>query len=350
MDHANELHVLKRRTVRTALAAAYYDGIARYLASRPYGLAYDVTSATASAPAGGTADVRVRLTNRGKRASTGWTLEARMVPRVPVYDGSPKRGTLLAQTRLPDGLAPGASIDASLLGIPMPSRAGDWLLKLDVRLPSGSLGDHGVVGPQLPITTTSVSATPDPTAPPPPDPTTLRPRPTRPLRLRPTRPASLRPLPTRPPRPTRPPCPRRWAARSRPMTRGSDRPGRLSRLPCSCAGAPGVSACRTTRSRASSARAAPGTGASERRGGAAPCEPSTSDPIRPWAWPARSATSTDRPEGSPGRYCRDPSRGPRWDSWTLESTRPHASMAIRVPASGRACTAADPSPSTIAIR
>lgn len=170
MDHPNELKELTTPAVRNALATAYFDGIVTWLAKRAFGLRYDVLSAPTTVQTGSTADYGMQLTNRGNTASSGWILEARMVSQVPgqPYDGSPVRGTLIAQTPIPDGLAPGASVNVALDGVPVPSVAGNWLVKFDVRLPSGgTLQDHGVVGPQLALATTD----PAPPANPSPEPT-----------------------------------------------------------------------------------------------------------------------------------------------------------------------------------
>lgn len=166
MDHPNELAVLNTPAVRAALAAAYYDGIVQWLAKRAYGLRYDVLSAPESLEVGTPADYTMRLTNRGNQSSSGWILEARMVAAVPgqPYDGSPVRGTLVAQTTIPDGLAPGQSVEIALPGVPTPTVGGRWQVKFDVRLPgnAGTLQDHGVVGPQLALTTTEPAPLPSP--------------------------------------------------------------------------------------------------------------------------------------------------------------------------------------------
>jgi hypothetical protein len=55
---------------------------------------------------------------------------------------------------VPDGLAPGSSVEVTLPAVPLPDTVGEWLLKLDVKLPDGdALSKHGVVGPQLRIDT-----------------------------------------------------------------------------------------------------------------------------------------------------------------------------------------------------
>jgi len=154
LDWPSEHRVLTSRSGRTAVAAAYFDGIARYLAWRPYGLRYKILDAPRTVAPGGTAAVRVRLTNRGQRTSSGWKLVARVAPKVARYDGRPKRGEVVARVAIPDGLRPGQSVEVRLPGIPMPSTTGKWLLKLDTKLPGhDTLSKHGVVGPQLRVDT-----------------------------------------------------------------------------------------------------------------------------------------------------------------------------------------------------
>lgn len=154
IDWPSEHRILGRRSGRTAIAAAYFDGIARYLRWRPFGLRYEVLDAPVSAAPGAGVAVTLRLTNTGARASKGWRLVARIVPAVPRYDGRPGRGDVVAAMAVPDGLARGESLDLVLADIPLPGRAGEWLVKIDVRRPGGvDLSRHGVVGPQLRVRT-----------------------------------------------------------------------------------------------------------------------------------------------------------------------------------------------------
>lgn len=150
MDHPNELHVLSRAEVRTALAAAFFDGIARFLSTRRLAAGYELLDVPSEARAGGTFDAALRLENHGTAASKGWVLEARAVPRVPgPYYARPARGRLLASIPVPDGLAPGASADLALEGVPVPPARGDWTILLDVRPPGGrTLGDRGSIRAQ----------------------------------------------------------------------------------------------------------------------------------------------------------------------------------------------------------
>jgi N-acetylmuramoyl-L-alanine amidase len=154
LDWPSEHRLLATRSGRQVVAAAYFDGIARYLAQRPYGLRYEVLEAPRVTATGSQAAVTVRLTNTGHRTSAGWKLVARVVGKVPRYDGRPRRGEVVRKVAVPDGLAPGGSTTVTLAGIPMRGTVGSWLLKLDVNLPGGdSLSRHGVVGPQLRLDT-----------------------------------------------------------------------------------------------------------------------------------------------------------------------------------------------------
>jgi N-acetylmuramoyl-L-alanine amidase len=116
MDHANELAILAKPAARQAIAVAFFEALTKWLGRRAYGLRYEVTGAPAEGPAGGAADYGVRITNTGNATSSGWVLEARAVPAVPLYDGSGAEGTLLGSARIPDGLGPGASASGMLTG------------------------------------------------------------------------------------------------------------------------------------------------------------------------------------------------------------------------------------------
>jgi hypothetical protein len=149
LDWPSEHRILTTRAGRQIVAAAYFDGIARYLARRPYGLRYEVLTAPGRAAPGAKVGVTTRLTNSGHRTSSGWKLVARVVRKVARYDGRPRRGDVVARVAIP-----GQSLEVTLPAVPLPARRGQWLLKLDANLPGGdALSRHGVVGPQLRIDT-----------------------------------------------------------------------------------------------------------------------------------------------------------------------------------------------------
>lgn len=151
MDRPAEVDLLKRPEVRNSIAVGYFNAIARYLSKRPYGMRYEALAVPETVTAGEAMDVQVGLTNRGNATSAGWRLELRYVPAVPLYDGSPEPGTILAAALVPDGLVPGEATIVELSGVPPPP-PGEWLLKAGVVLPDGTpLSDRGVVVLQLPL-------------------------------------------------------------------------------------------------------------------------------------------------------------------------------------------------------
>ena len=158
MDYAPELRLLARARVRQTIAEAYYDGIARYLNGRAYGMGYTRLAAPTTATTGTTVRYELALTNRGMATSSGWKLRLAYVPARPMYDGSGAPGTTLRTVAIPNGLAPGATTRLRV-DVPAPPYAGSWLVKADVVLASGArLSDQGVVSLQLPLTTTGGTA------------------------------------------------------------------------------------------------------------------------------------------------------------------------------------------------
>jgi N-acetylmuramoyl-L-alanine amidase len=154
VTNTQELAALNRPEIRTSIAAAIYVGVARWLNSRALGIGYGLLSGPGSPVANGSSvEYRVRVTNRGNEPSNGWTLELRNVQSTSLYDGSGARGSLMGSVVVPDGLAPGASVDL-IVAAAAPSVAGEWWVKSDVRFMDGSYAsDLGVVALQTPLTT-----------------------------------------------------------------------------------------------------------------------------------------------------------------------------------------------------
>ena len=148
--------LLRQPAVREAIAIAIYQGIAEYLATRDYGIRYELVDAPSEVAAGGPADYQVRLTNTGNLPSSGWQLQLHSVAAVPLYDGSDDIGDPMGAVAIPDGLAPGASTTLTIHATAPPS-AGAWLAKADVYIGGASprpyLSQHGVVALQVPFTT-----------------------------------------------------------------------------------------------------------------------------------------------------------------------------------------------------
>jgi len=93
----------------------------------------------------------VRLRATGHDALEGWRLEARLVRAVPVLDGSGARGRLVGSVDLAR-LAAGQARDIDLV-IELPRESGDWLVKLELVRGDSRLSRHGIVQPQLGIST-----------------------------------------------------------------------------------------------------------------------------------------------------------------------------------------------------
>ena len=150
-----EAGLLHRDEVRQAIAEGMYLGIADYLATRLYGIRYEVLDAPARLPATGTADYRIRVTNTGNLPSAGWQLQLHGVRAAPKYDGSAAIGNILGSADIPDGVAPGATTDL-VVHATAPATAGQWLVKADTFIGGAErqlLSQRGVVALQVPLTT-----------------------------------------------------------------------------------------------------------------------------------------------------------------------------------------------------
>ena len=152
LDRPAERAKLRDPRVQTAIAAGYFDGITRFLATRRFGIRYTQIQAPDHVAAGGHATVRLRIRNTGNVPSSGWHLQARVVRHVPVFDGSGARGKLVGSISLPDGIGPGQAVDVEI-PVRMPASVHHWLLKLDIVRSAGRLSDRGVAQPQLSIRT-----------------------------------------------------------------------------------------------------------------------------------------------------------------------------------------------------
>lgn len=151
-----ELGLLNRAAVRQALATAFYRGIADYINRRDVAARYRLVDEPPTvADRGATVPYSVRITNTGTTPSAGWVLELRTAPRVPLYDGSEAAGTLVASRAVPNGLAPGQSVELQL-NAAAPKAAGQWLVKVGVRVPGRdrpALIQRGVPLLQVPLRT-----------------------------------------------------------------------------------------------------------------------------------------------------------------------------------------------------
>jgi N-acetylmuramoyl-L-alanine amidase len=156
LTHPYELSLLKQPRVRTSMAAAYYDAVQGFIAGRQSAARVELMNAPAGAVMpGGQLSYGLRVTNSGQLIASGWQVEAHVVPAVLLYDGSQAAGTLVGSAPIPQ-LGRGARA-AVPITIQAPD-AGEWLVKLEVRLPDGRyLSQLGIPPLQVPL---SVAATP----------------------------------------------------------------------------------------------------------------------------------------------------------------------------------------------
>ena len=187
VSNATDRAMLKTSRGRARIAEGYYDGLARYFASRTYGAAYRLdTPPSATLDAGASSSLSVTVTNTSARSwtagSVSMTLSA--LPRVEEYDGTNAAGTRLTTIDLP-ALAAGRSVAVDLpFVVPdaggFAATAGAALLKIDLIGGGQRYASHGVVPLQIAVTISGDGGVPpDPTpTPTPTEPPTPTPAPT----------------------------------------------------------------------------------------------------------------------------------------------------------------------------
>lgn len=179
LSNSGDLRALKSPTVRQRIAAAYYQGLARYFAARSVAARYRLLEApAASATEGSGAELVVRVTNTASivlPAATSVGVGA--VGAVPYYDGSSQAGLPLGAAPLGVDLAPGESAAVRVpFSAPayesLVSTGGRALLKIDLVGTDGfRFALRGVVPLQLPFTVTPAPTDPTPSPTPTPTPT-----------------------------------------------------------------------------------------------------------------------------------------------------------------------------------
>ena len=151
LSNPRELRLLKQPRVRGAIAAAYYEAIARYLAGRDDHVGYRLLSSPAQAPAGEPASLEVEVRNQGHALMRGWRLLVSAVPAPRSYVGRPGRGTPVGQRRLPL-LRPGQKARVTVrITAPSPGQA--WMLIVDARGDGQRASQLGSPPLQVPLTT-----------------------------------------------------------------------------------------------------------------------------------------------------------------------------------------------------
>ncbi len=158
LSNPRELRLLKRPAVRAAMAVAYYDAIARYLARRQSQAGYDlVDGPTAPLVAGASATYRVQVRNAGNEEMRGWDIVVGALPRPARYVGRLKAGQPVGRARVPN-LKPGTAAVVEI-EVTAPEPGGDWMLVFDARDRDGRRASRlGSPVLQVPLTTTDPPA------------------------------------------------------------------------------------------------------------------------------------------------------------------------------------------------
>ena len=129
-----ELRLLKRPMVRQAMAVAYYDAIAKYLARRPSHVGYELLAGPTESVGGEHVSFEVEVRNQGNESMRGQRLVAVAFPAPSRYIGRVRSGLPVGQARIPR-LEPGESAVISVdVAAPEPAEglsAQDWMILFD---------------------------------------------------------------------------------------------------------------------------------------------------------------------------------------------------------------------------
>jgi hypothetical protein len=136
LSNPRELRMLKRARVRQAMANAYYQAIADYLADRGSHVGYRLLSAPTEAVAGGPVGIVLEVRSQGGTALRGWRLDVRAAPAASLASGQPDPRPVLGGARLPT-LGPGERRTIELI-VTAPAEQGDWVLLVDALDASGA--------------------------------------------------------------------------------------------------------------------------------------------------------------------------------------------------------------------
>jgi hypothetical protein len=154
LSNPRELRLLQQPRVRQAIAVAYYDAIATYLAQRGSHVGYGLRSGPAQASAGTRVVFVIEVRNQGSESMTGWDLVVGAVPAEWPYVGRARRPDAVGERRIPR-LEPGEAA-ALAIEVTTPGPGQEWMLLFDARDRDGrpaSRGGSPVL--QVPLTTTA---------------------------------------------------------------------------------------------------------------------------------------------------------------------------------------------------
>jgi N-acetylmuramoyl-L-alanine amidase len=133
LSNPRELRLLKDRRVRQAMAVAYYDAIARYLARRGSHVGYEFQAGPSRAVAGERVLFVIEVRNQGTESLRGWDLVAAALPTESPYVGRVRGVEVVGERRIPR-LEPGEAATLTL-EVTAPSPGQEWMLLFDARDP-----------------------------------------------------------------------------------------------------------------------------------------------------------------------------------------------------------------------
>jgi hypothetical protein len=163
LSNPRELRLLKRPAVRQAMAVAYYDAIAKYLARRGSHVGYTlIERPTEPVTSGEPVNSQVEIRNHGGDDMRGWDLLATALPMPARYVGRARDGDTVGKARVPR-LAPGEKT-VVMINVSAPSPGDDWMLLFDARDRDGDRASRaGSPRLQVPLTTVDPpEASPEP--------------------------------------------------------------------------------------------------------------------------------------------------------------------------------------------
>jgi N-acetylmuramoyl-L-alanine amidase len=129
LDQPAELALLRRGIVRQAIASAYYEAVARYIASRPAAVAYRLVRTPGRVVTGASGAIEVEVINRGQADLAGAQVTVAIRPDDTWHDAHAAPGRLRASAPL--RTLPPAGRQTVRLAFPAPA-PGAWRLLVDV--------------------------------------------------------------------------------------------------------------------------------------------------------------------------------------------------------------------------
>jgi N-acetylmuramoyl-L-alanine amidase len=152
LSNPRELRLLKQPRVRQAMANAYFEAIAEYLARRGSHVGYAFVSGPPEAPAGAPLELVVEVRNQGSERMRGWRLDVGALAADSTAVDRGRNGSPVGSRRIPP-LAPGQT---KTLRVPItaPDEAGSWTLMVDAADRKGQRASRsGSPMLQVPLTT-----------------------------------------------------------------------------------------------------------------------------------------------------------------------------------------------------